>query len=117
MKHILIVVMNALILISITIFFPKNFYIDNIYYSLLASTIIYILNNTIKPTLVRLTIPLTALTLGLFYPFINILILIVTQILLKQHIKLTGNIIIIFIISVVIEMMNYTMKKIIGGKI
>lgn len=117
MKHILIVIMNALILNSITILFPKNLYIENIFYSLLASMIIYILNNTIKPTLVRLTIPLTALTLGIFYPFINILILLITQIILRYNIKLTGNIIMIFIISIIIEIMNYMTKKIIGGKI
>ena len=117
MKHILIVVMNALILISIAVLFPNNLYIDNIYYSLLASTIIYILNITIKPTIVRITIPITALTLGLFYPFINILIILTTQIILKQHIKLTGSIIMIFMISIIIEITNIITKKIIGGKI
>ncbi len=37
--------------------------------------ILTILNRTIKPILVRLTIPITGITLGLFYPFINLFIL------------------------------------------
>ena len=46
---------------------------------LLWSTIIvlfiYVLNKTIKPLLVTLTIPITGLTLGLFYPCINLFLL------------------------------------------
>ena len=37
--------------------------------------ILTILNKSLKPILVRLTIPITGLTLGLFYPFINLFIL------------------------------------------
>ena len=37
----------------------------------IAVLIIFILNRTIKPLLVFLTLPLTAITLGLFYPLIN----------------------------------------------
>lgn len=119
MKHILRVIINALFLICITTLFPQTLYIDNTYfglYSLLASIIIYTLNITIKPILVKLTIPLTALTLGLFYPFINIIILLITQLILKPHFKLKGNIIMIFIISIIIELMNIITKRIIGGK-
>ena len=36
-------------------------------YSFIAVIIIYILNKTIKPVLFAMTIPLTGLTLGLFY--------------------------------------------------
>ena len=117
MKHILRVIMNSLMLITINILFPNTLYIENIYYSLLATIIIYLLNITIKPIIVKITIPLTALTLGLFYPFINILIILLTQLILKPHFKLTGNIIMIFIISLIIELSNYEIKKIIGGKI
>lgn len=44
-------------------------------YSVLIVLIISLLNKTIKPILVTLTIPITGLTLGLFYPFINLFIL------------------------------------------
>ena len=42
---------------------------------LLATLIISILNITIKPVLFVLTLPITTLTLGIFYPFINVIIL------------------------------------------
>ena len=52
--------------------------IDSSYYSLyslLGAIIICILNKTIKPILFKLTIPITGVTMGLFYPCLNILIL------------------------------------------
>ena len=56
----------------------KSFYIDSAHpllYSILATFILYILNKTVKPILVSLTIPITGVTLGLFYPFINLFVL------------------------------------------
>ena len=55
-----------------------SIYIDNnhiIIWSAIIVLIISILNNTLKPILVTLTIPLTGVTLGLFYPCINVFIL------------------------------------------
>ena len=46
----------------------KHFYL----FSMLIVLIIYILNKTIKPVIIWLTLPLTALTLGLFYLIINL---------------------------------------------
>ena len=69
----------------------KSFYIDPTHpalFSILASFIIYILNQTVKPVLVRLTIPVTALTLGLFYPFINLFILKLTDWILGKYFNL-----------------------------
>ena len=37
-------------------------------------SLLFILNKTIKPLLFYLTIPITGITLGLFYPFINLII-------------------------------------------
>ena len=48
--------------------------ITNMFDSIYIDTI-SLLNKTIKPILVTLTIPITGLTLGLFYPFINLFIL------------------------------------------
>ena len=56
----------------------KSVYIDTSHsyiYSTAVVLILYILNKTIKPVLVTLTIPITGITLGLFYPFINLFIL------------------------------------------
>ena len=106
----------SIILICATTIFKNTLYIDNSYFglwSLIATIIIYILNKTIKPLLVWLTLPITAITLGLFYPFINILILNIVSLLLGQHFDIPGGIIMTFIIAVLISIMNLIMKNII----
>ena len=67
----------TLVFVFITSFF-KTIYIDSnhlILWSIIIELIIYILNKTIKPILFVLTIPITGVTMGLFYPFINLFIL------------------------------------------
>ena len=105
----------TLVLISISVLFTKSMYIDNAYYGiwgLIAVLIIFILNRTIKPLLVWLTLPLTALTLGLFYPVINMLILKITDLLLFSHFQIHG-ILSLFFISIIISVMNAIMDNII----
>ena len=68
----------TLILMGMSIVFENTLYIDNTNYGLwgiLAAILVFLLNKTIKPFLVWLTIPITGLTMGLFYPFINLFIL------------------------------------------
>lgn len=106
----------SLVLICVTTLFKNTLYIDNSYFgiwSLIATIIIYILNKTIKPLLVWLTLPITALTLGLFYPFINILILNIVSWILGSHFEIPGGIIMTFVIAVLISIMNLIMKSII----
>lgn len=107
----------SLILISISLIFNDTIYIDKKYFglwSLIASIIIYVLNKTIKPIIVWLTIPITALTLGLFYPFINILILYIVSWILGPYFEIPGGIFMIFIIALLISLMNLIMNKIIN---
>ena len=105
----------TLVLILVSLIFRETVYIDNRLFGLwglIAVIIIFILNRTIKPMLVRMTLPLTALTLGLFYPLINILILKITDYLLFEHFEIHGTIF-VFIVSVVITIMNAIMDNII----
>ena len=106
----------SLVLICVTTIFKNTLYIDNSYFGLwsfIATTIIYILNKTIKPLLVWLTLPITAITLGLFYPFINILILNIVSWILGSHFDIPGGIIMTYVIAVLISIMNLIMKGII----
>ena len=106
----------TLVLITVSIIFKNTLYIDNSYFgiwSFIATIIIYILNKTIKPLIVWLTIPITALTLGLFYPFINILILYIVSWILGSHFEIPGGIIMTFVIAVLISLMNSIIKNII----
>jgi len=106
----------SLVLMSVSMVFKNSLYIDHWFFgiwSLLANIIIYILNKTVKPLIVWLTIPITALTLGLFYPVINILILYIVSFILGDHFIIHGGPIMIFIIAVLLSLMNIIMKSII----
>lgn len=101
----------ALILIAVSIVFKKTIYIDSSYFGLwglLAAIIIYLLNKTVKPIIVWLTLPITGLTLGLFYPFINVFILNITDWILGLHFDIKG-IFFSFIVAVLISLMNILM--------
>lgn len=66
----------AIILNVVSLIFVNTINIDNSLFGLwgiFASILIFILNKTLKPILVRYTIPITALTLGIFYPFVNVI--------------------------------------------
>lgn len=102
----------AIVLIAVSIMFDDTFYINNQYYGVyafLAAVIIYILNQTIKPILVHLTLPITALTMGLFYPIINVFILYITSFILGDNFQLHGFIL-PFIMAVVISILNMFME-------
>ncbi len=104
----------SIVLIIMSVLF-KSLNISNEYYGLyavIASIIIYILNQTIKPVLFFITLPITALTMGLFYPLINVLILYITSFILGDKFQITG-IIIPFFIAILISLLNIIMEGII----
>lgn len=83
----------TIILMFMTLIFKNTLYIDNSYYGLwclISSILIYLLNRTVKPFLVWLTIPITGITLGLFYPFINLIILKIVSLILGNHFMIYG---------------------------
>ena len=102
----------AIVLISVSVIFKKSFYIDSRYYGLyafLAAIIIYILNQTIKPILFYITLPITALTFGLFYPILNVFVLEITSFILGSHFEIHG-LILPFVIAIVISILNLFME-------
>ena len=83
----------AIILNVVALIFNDTMHIDYSYFGIwgiVASIVIYILNKTIKPIIVRFTIPITALTLGIFYPFVNVIILKIVDFLLFSHFEING---------------------------
>lgn len=103
-----------IVFIFVTSFF-KSIYIDSkglILYSVLIVLILYLLNKTIKPLLVTLTIPITGITLGLFYPFINLFILKLVDWILGSHFQLK-NIYIALFVAILLSVMNFIMEEII----
>lgn len=87
-------------------------YSENIIYDFIAAIIISILNKTIKPFIFRLTIPITAITLGLFYPFINLFILKIVDFILGNHFNIYG-ILWGIILAIMISLMNLLVEDII----
>lgn len=107
------------ILVLISMIFKNTLYVDKSNYGLwvfLASLIVYILNVTVKPFLVWITIPITGITLGLFYPFINLGILKVTSLILGNHFKIYG---IVFAVcaSILISILNVILDETVFKKI
>ena len=104
----------AIILVLVSTFFD-SFQIDDNHlytYGILATLIIFILNVTVKPLLFRLTIPLTGITVGLFYPFINVIILKLTEWILGSHFEIEGFWT-AFFIAILISLMNILIENII----
>lgn len=90
----------------------NSFDVDNFWYELLAVVIIYVLNKTVRPIIFKLTILITALTFGLFYPFINFLILKIVDLILGDHFNIYG-----FwsglLIAICISIMNFFVEELI----
>lgn len=109
-NFIISLVCYALVLILVSMLF-KDFYINNKYYGLyavIAALIIDILNKTIKPVLVVMTMPLTAITLGLSYPIVNMIILYLTSFIMGNNFNITGFFT-VFFASVLISIFNMFM--------
>ena len=103
----------TLVFILVTSLF-RTIYIDSnhlIFWSAIIVVIIYLLNKTIKPILFTLTIPITGLTLGLFYPFINVFILKLVDWLLGPHFQVT-NIWVAVLASILLSITNFIVEQI-----
>ena len=108
----------ALILICVSTLLgsDKSIYIDPSYFGiwgLLTAILIYVLNKTVKPIIFWLTLPLTGLTLGLFYPFINVIILKIVDLILLSHFDITGGIFMSILVAILISVLNIVMDSII----
>ena len=91
-NFIISLVCYAIVLIFVSLLF-KSFYINNKYfglYALISALIITILNKTIKPVLIILTLPITALSMGLSYPIVNVIILYITSFIMGNNFNISG---------------------------
>ena len=81
---------------------------------LLIVILLYALKKTVKPILVLLTIPITALTLGTFYLFINLFMLKIVDWVLFSLFDLNGFWT-AFFFSILISVVNYLVDDTIEG--
>ena len=92
-----------------TVYIDKDNMILN---SIVIVFVLYLLNKTIKPILVTLTIPITGITLGLFYPFINVIILKMTDWILGKHFEVE-NILVALLFAILLSISNFVINEII----
>ncbi len=106
---------SYLIVFYVISLFFKSFYIDPkhpLFYSLIATFLLYVLNKTVKPILFTLTIPITGITLGLFYPFLNLFILKLADWMLGSHFNLL-DFWVALAISILISVTNFLVEGLI----
>lgn len=108
---ILNLVCNTLVLMLASSLF-ESFEITSIGYAFLGAIIISLLNMTIKPLLVYLSLPMIFVTFGLFYPFTNVFILKITSLILGDNFIVAGWII-PFFVALFISFMNMLFYRII----
>lgn len=111
LEWILYLVSYTLVLGLVDLIFD-SFTLDNIWYGALAVLIISVLNKTVKPVIFKLTIPITGLTFGLFYPFINLFILKIVDFILQDNFDING-VLIGVLIAALISIMNFIIEEVI----
>ena len=114
LEWLLYMVGYTLVFILVTSLF-KTIYIDSnhlIIWSTIIVLVTYILNKTVKPILVTLTIPITGITLGLFYPFINVFILKLVDWILGKHFEVK-NILVAVFAAILLSITNFIMEELI----
>ncbi len=83
-----------------------------ILYSFFAVVLIYILNKTIKPILFKLTLPITGITMGLFYFVINAAILKLVDIIMGDKLDFT-SVWKLFFIAILLAVTNAIIEELI----
>ena len=81
-------------------------------YAFISVILIYALNKTVKPILFKLTLPITGLTLGLFYFVINSIILKLVDIIMGPRVNFT-NTWMLFFIAIVLSIINVLIEELI----
>lgn len=89
LRWILTLVLNSVSLIIVSYIFD-SFYLEGFGTAILASFILSVLNLLVRPVLIFLTLPLTALTFGLFLFVINAVTLMITQGLIGENFIIEG---------------------------
>lgn len=106
---------DALVLMLASSIF-KGFYIESFWYAIITSIVIILLSVTVKPFLKVLALPITVISLGLLYPFINVIILKLASLVMGSHFVVEGWII-PFFISLFISFMTVVLDALITKRI
>jgi putative membrane protein len=94
--------------------FFKTFVIaePKILYAIIATIIIYILNQVVRPLLVTFTMPIMGITFGLFYIVINCIILKITDLIMFSKLEFK-DVFILFFISILLSILRFLIEDVI----
>ncbi|MBQ3021518.1 MAG: phage holin family protein [Bacilli bacterium] len=109
------VIVNMLVIIMATKIF-KNISVDGVFYTFVVSLLLMLFNKSIKPILNIIMLPINIYTLGITYPFVNVIILKLISLLLGSHFVLVGWFS-AFFISIFISIMTIIIDVLIGKEI
>ena len=96
LEYTLTLIINSIVLILASKIF-KGFYIQSIGYAIITSLVISLLSSTVKPFLKLIFLPVTVITTGIFYPFINVIILKLASLIMGDTFVVEGWILPFFI--------------------
>ena len=105
------IIVYAIIFLLVSKLF-KSFVIDEKHlflYSFISSIVIYLLNIFVKPLLVKLTLPITALSLGIFYVINNVIILKLADFIMGPRVDFK-NLLVLYVIAVLLSLCNVLFK-------
>ena len=96
LEYTLTLIINSIVLILASKIF-KGFYIQSFGYAIITSFLISLLSSTVKPFLKLIFLPVTVITTGIFYPFINVIILKLASLIMGDTFVVEGWILPFFI--------------------
>lgn len=109
------ILVNMIVIIMATKIF-QNISVDSIFYTFITALLLMIFNKCIKPILNLIMLPINIYTLGITYPFVNVIILKTISLLLGKHFILNGWFS-AFFISIFISVMTILIDTLIGKEI
>ena len=109
------ILVNMIVIIMATKIF-KNINVDSVFYTFLVAVLLMIFNKCIKPLLNLIMLPINIYSLGITYPFVNVIILKLISLLLGKHFVLSGWFS-AFFISIFIYIMTILIDTLIGKEI
>ncbi|MDB5281089.1 MAG: putative rane protein [Bacteroidota bacterium] len=87
MNFIIKLVLNAIAVVITGALLKSGIHLENFWYAILLAAVLSILNSSVKPVLIFLTIPATLISLGLFLLVINAFIIEIAAWILEDGFK------------------------------
>lgn len=103
----------AAIAVAISSFLIPGIHVDGFFSALLVAVILSLLNRIVKPVIVLLTLPITVLTLGIFYLVINVMMVYLASYLLGDGFQVAGFFSALFF-SIVLSIVNSILDSFAG---